>query len=1107
MSRALRPLACAGLLLACAAPLRAQVDARMLRYPAVSADRIAFVYAGDVWVVPKSGGTADRLTSARGEESFPRFSPDGSRLAFTGNYDGNQDVYVVPALGGTAERITHHPAPDRMVGWYPDGTALLVASSMTSEKDRFNKLFKVPAAGGLPQQLPMPYGEFGAISPDGKSIAYTPATLDFRTWKRYRGGWMQDIWLYDLVAGTARKLTNGGGNYTQPMWHGSTLYFVSDRGANQRNNLWALDTKGGTMRQVTDFADYDVRFPSIGPSDIVFEQGDRLFLLDLATEKYHEVKVDVVTDLASLRPRAARVAKLIASAGISPTGKRAVFGARGDVFTVPAENGIVRDVTNTSGAAERSPAWSPDGRWIAYWSDRTGEYELTVRPADGTGAERTVTKLGAGFRYAPYWSPDAKKIAYVDQAMRIHVVDVATGADQAVDQASYYSHGALAQWQPSWSPDSRWLAYDRDLPSRRQAIFLYDTRAGGKPLQATSGFYTAAQPAFDPDGKYLYFLSDRHFAPAYSALDNSFIYPNATVIMAAPLRPDVPTPIAPKDDEETPRDLAAQDSAAKSGEKGGKPEAKKAGAAPKPAVKPVEIDVAGLERRAVELPVPAGNFTRLDAVSGKVVYRRSPRTGAVEGARGDVAYWDLSDRKEQTVVEGVDGYDLSADGKKLLVRDKERWAILDLKPTQKIEKPLAVASMEAVVDPRAEWKQMFADAYRFYRDYFYDGNLHGVAWAAERDSYARLLEDARTREDVNFVIGEFIAEINSSHTYRGGGDLEQPESRGVGLLGADFALENGAFRIRRIVDGAAWDSEVRSPLAQSGVNVKAGDYLLAVNGRPLDPAQDPWAAFQGLAGATVQLTVNSTPSLQGARTVLVKTLDFDGEARLRNLAWIEANRKRVDEASGGRIGYVYVPSTGIDGQNELVRQFSGQFDKDGLIIDERFNSGGQIPDRFVELLNRPIRNYWAVRDGHDWTWPPAAHDGPQVMLINGWSGSGGDAFPYYFRQAGLGPLIGKRTWGGLIGISGVPPLVDGGFLSVPTFAIYSTDGKWIIENDGVHPDIEVEDDPAQLAKGVDPQLEAGIAEVLKELKEKPPVRPNRPAPAQRGRPTATTASH
>ncbi|MBX6365474.1 MAG: PD40 domain-containing protein, partial [Gemmatimonadetes bacterium] len=1105
MSRALRHLACAGLFFACAAPLRAQVDARMLRYPAVSADRIAFVYAGDVWVVPKSGGTAERLTSARGEESFPRFSPDGSKVAFTGNYDGTQDVYVIPTLGGIAQRITHHPAADRVVGWYPDGKSLLVASSMTSEKDRFNKLFQVPATGGLPRQLPMPYGEFGAISPDGKRIAYTPGTRDFRTWKRYRGGWMQDIWLFDLEAGTARKLTPGGANYTQPMWHGATLYFLSDRGANERNNLWALDTRTGAMRQVTDFADYDVRFPSIGPNDIVFEQGGRLFLLDLATEKYREVKVDVVTDLATLRPRAVRVATLIQRASISPTGKRAVFEARGEVFTVPAEHGVVRDVTNTSGSAERTPTWSPDGRWLAYWSDRTGEYELTVRPADGSGAERTVTRLGAGFRYTPYWSPDSRKIAFIDQAMRIHVVDVATGADQVVDQAMYYSHGALAQWRPSWSADARWLAYDRDLPSRRQAIFLYDTRTGGRPLQATSGFYSASSPAFDPDGKYLYFLSDRRFAPAYSSLDNSWIYPNATVIMAAPLRPDVPTPIAPKDDEEAPRDAAAADTAAKgrsAGAKGGNAGAKGADAAPRPAVKPVEIDVAGLERRAVELPVPAGNFTQLDAVAGKVVYRRAPRTGSPRDARGDVAYWDLGERKEEAVVEGVDFYDVSADGKKLLVLDKERWAILDLKPKQKIEKTLDVASMEAIVDPRAEWRQMFADVYRFYRDYFYDANLHGVNWAAERDAYARLLEDARTRDDVNFVIGEFIAEINSSHTYRGGGDVEQPETRGVGMLGVDFTLENGAFRIQRILEGAPWDSEVRSPLAESGVNVKPGDYLLAVNGRPLDTTQDPWAGFQGLAGATVQLTVNSTPSLQGARTVLVKTLDAAGEARLRNLAWIEANRKRVDEATGGRVGYVYVPDTGINGQNELVRQFYGQFDKDGLIIDERFNSGGQIPDRFVELLDRPIRNFWAVRDGHDWTWPPAAHNGPQVMLINGWSGSGGDAFPFYFRQAGLGPLIGKRTWGGLIGISGVPPLVDGGYLTVPTFAIYSTDGQWIIENDGVHPDIEVEDDPAQLAKGVDPQLEAAIAEVLKELKEKPPIRPHRPGPPPPRRPPA-----
>ncbi len=1084
------------------ASLAAQVDARMLRMPAVSADRIGFVYAGNVWIVPKSGGTAARLTTAPGEESFPRFSPDGATLAFSGNYDGNEDVYTIPAVGGVAARVTHHPAPDRMVEWSPDGKQLLFASSMTSEKDRFNKLFLVPRAGGLPRALPMPYGEFGALSPDGARIAYTPGTRDFRTWKRYRGGLMQDIWLFDLKAGTARKLTDGQANYTSPMWHGSTLYFLSDRGPDERYEIWAMDPAGGTMRQVTDLAYYDVRFPSIGPSDIVFEAGGRLYLLDLATEKTHEVKIDVVTDLASLRPRVENVGHSIESYWLSPTGKRALLEARGDVFTVPEKDGVVRDLTATSGVAERSPSWSPDGKSVAYWSDRSGEYELALRPADGTGAERTATHLGAGFRYHPWWSPDSRRVAFIDQAMKIHVLDVPSGRDRVIDHANYYTHGAAAGWRPSWSADSRWLAYQRDLPSRREAVFLYDTR-GGTPAQATSGFYSASSPVFDPEGKYLYYLSNQDMAPVYSSYDGTWVYPNATVIMAASLRPDIRSPIAPKDDEEK----AAADSATGGGGSA-KAAAKKGGAAPggpeKASPAPVEIELAGLETRAVELPIPAGSYGTLAAARGRVVYLREPRAGAAaapdgeRAPRGELAYWDLGERKEETVVDGIGGYELSADGQKALVSAGERYAILDLKPKQKIEKPLATASLEVTVNPRAEWKQIFSDVYRFYRDYYYDAGMEGTDWAAVRASYAKLLPDVRTREDLNFVIGEMIGELNTSHTYRFGGDVEHAPSRSVGLLGVDFSLEDGAYRVKHIVRGASWEAEVRSPLDATGVNVKEGDYILAVDGRTLDPAEDPWAAFDGLGAKTVELLVNDRPSADGARTVLVKTLT--DELRLRNLEWIQKKRERVAEVTGGRVGYIYVPSTGIDGQDELARQFYGQFDKEGLIVDERFNSGGQIPDRFVELLDRPVLNYWAVRDGHDWQWPPVAHNGPSVMLINGWAGSGGDAFPYYFRARGVGPLVGTRTWGGLIGISGVPSLVDGGGVTVPTFAIYSTDGKWVIEDHGVDPDVVVPDDPAAQARGVNPQLEAGIQQVEKLLQSKPPVVAKRPAPADRSRP-------
>ncbi|HUK13577.1 MAG TPA: PDZ domain-containing protein [Thermoanaerobaculaceae bacterium] len=1105
MPRVLTALSVA-LLAGSAAVADAAIDARLMRQPAVSATQIAFVYAGDIWVAPKAGGVADRLSTPLGEEQFPRFSPDGTQIGYSADYDGNLDLYVIPAQGGLPRRITHHPAADRMLGWYPDGKSILFATSMTSGRDRFDQLYKVSAQGGLPEKLPVPYGEFGAISADGTQLAYMPESLDFRTWKRYRGGWAPDIWLFDLVKLTARNLTNNPANDAQPMWHGSTLYFLSDRDDVKRNNIWALDLATGKTREVTHFTDYDVRFPSIGPSDIVFEDGENLYLLDLATEKVHAVKIEVVTDRATLKPREENVSKLIQDASVSPSGKRALFEARGDVFSVPAEHGPVYDLTRTSGIAERFPTWSPDGKTVAYFSDRSGEYELTVRPADGSGEERKVTSLGPGFRYRPYWSPDSKKVAFIDKAMVISICDLATGKVTPIDRGLHMFEGSLEQFSVSWSADSRWLAYAHDLANRNDAVFLYDTK-DAKLHQVTDGFYWTSAPVFDPDGKYLYVLTNRTFTPSYSDFDNTWIYSNATDLAAITLRKDVASPLAPRDDVEgkeakkdgdKPKADGKKDEAKKEEGKSaaaadkGK-EGAKAGEDKKEPPKPVEIDLDGLAERLVVLPPHAGNYDRLEAVSGKVLYRRQPRTGDADpkAEKTPVVYWDLEEREEKTVVADVDGYLVAADGKKLLVWKKDAYSIVDVKPDQKTEKKLPTGDLEMTVDPPAEWRQIFTDAWRFERDYFYDPNLHGEDWNAMRVRYGKLLDDAVTRWDVNFVIGELIAELNSSHTYRGGGDLEKPLQRGVGLLGCDFRLEGGAYRISHIVRGAPWDSEVRSPLDEPGVDVKEGDYLLAVNHVPLDVTQDPWAAFQGLAEKDVLLTVNSKPGAEGARDVLVKTLG--DEDRLRYLEWVNQKRLMVDKATGGKVGYVYVPDTGRGGQTELVRQFLGQFDKEGLVIDERFNSGGQIPDRFVELLNRPVYSYWAVRDGKDWQWPPFAHFGPEVMLINGWSGSGGDCFPLYFRQAGRGPLIGMRTWGGLIGISGVPTLIDGGAVTVPTFGIYSPDGKWIVEGHGVDPDIEVVDDPAKMVNGGDPQLERAIEEVGRLLKAHPAAVPKRPA--------------
>lgn len=1058
----------------------AQIDARMLRQPDVSETHIAFSYADDIWIVSRQGGTAHHLTSAKGVESFPRFSPDGSMIAYNANYDGNTDIYVVPTRGGIPKRISHHPMTERVLDWMPDGSSILYASGKESGRQRYSQFYTVSADGGPAEKLPVPYGEFGAVSPDGTTIAYTPRTRAFRTWKRYRGGWAPDIWFFNLETYASENITGNDANDEQPMWHGSTLYFLSDQGENLRHNIWAYDSETGETRQVTYLEDFDIHFPAIGPSSLVFEAGGQLYLMNLETEEYREVNINVVTDRATLKTQTENVRDLIQFVTIAPDGKRALFQARGDIFSVPAEHGPVLNLTQTSGVAERFPAWSPDGNHVAYWTDRTGEYQLALRSEGGTGEEQILTSTEEKFKYQLNWSPDSEKLVFVDNAMNIRMYDVETDSFTDIDKGLGMFEGSLQNFTADWSSDSKWIAYSRELDHRQNAIFLYNTDSGERH-QVTSGYYHDRNPAFDPDGKYLYLLTSRSFSPNYSDLDNTWIYTNSTTIAAIPLRDDVSSPLAPRNDSVAVKDDAETEKNRESEvaeEDSNEPEE-------------VNIDLEGFENRLVELPMEPGNYWNLDAASGKVVYQKIPRTGSGERGR-TLAYFDLEKREEQTVISDIFGSVLSADKKKVLINRREQYAIIDLAPEQKFEKPLRTDELSMKVNPGEEWQQIFNDAWRFVRDYFYDPNLHGVDWQAMKERYQTMLDDAVTRNDVNYVIGELIAELNASHTYRGGGDTENADMRGVGLLGIDWKLENGAYRIDNIIRGASWDNEVRSPFDMPNVDASEGDYILAVNGEPLDTSEDPYAAFQGLAGKTVELTINSTPDMEGAQKVLVETLE--SETRLRHLAWIESNRKRVEEATDGRVGYIYVRSTGVDAQNELVRQFMAQHEKDALIIDERFNSGGQIPDRFVELLNRQELSHWAVRDGKDWKWPPVAHFGPKVMLINGWSGSGGDAFPAYFRDSGLGPLIGTRTWGGLIGISGAPTLIDGGGVTVPTFRMYYSNGEWFPEGHGIDPDIHVVEDPTQLAKGTDPQLERAIEKIQRLMRENPDsyTRPQRP---------------
>lgn len=1073
------------LALGIASTVLAQIDARMLRYPDVSKTHITFVYGGDIWVVAKDGGVAHRLSSPEGSELFPRFSPDGKTIAFSGNYDGNTDIYTIPTMGGTPVRLTHHGMMDRMVDWHPRGKRVLYASSMSSGRQRYNQFYLTSSEGGMPEKLPLPYAEFGDFSPDGEQIAFLTISRAFRTWKRYRGGMAPDIWLFNLKDQTSEKITDHPANDTHPMWHGNHLYFLSDRGENKRYNIWKYSFRDQNFSQITAFTKYDIHFPAIGPEEIIFEAGGRLYLLDLSTDKYSEVQVSVVADQASLKPRIENVSGYLHHAWISPDGKRTLIEARGDIFSVPAEHGYIRNLTRTPGIAERTPAWSPDGKEVVYWSDRSGEYELVLRSLDNPEEETTLTSLGAGYRYQPYWSPDGKKLAFIDHAKTIRIYDRETEQVHTVDQGLWMSHGPLENFSVSWSSDSRWMAYDRGLENRNSAIFLYDYDNKSRH-QVTSGYYSDARPAFDPDGNYLYFLSNRTFNPLYSDVDNSFIYPNTTNIVAVSLREDVPSPLEPRNDEvEIEEDEEDNEEDGENGDQETDDEEN----AEEVAEDTLTIDLEGFEERLTLLPPEAGNYSNVAAVSGKVIYHRMPRTGSSDEQK-PVRYFELEEREEKTILEDADSFLLSANEKKLLVMKSGAVYIVDAAESQTLDSPLPTTELEMKVDPMAEWQQIFNDAWRLQRDFFYDPNMHGVDWKKMRKRYGALIDDCLTRWDVNYVIGELIGELNASHTYRGGGDTPDEPRRSVGYLGVDWEIHDGAYRIRNIIRGATWDADVKSPLAQPDVDVAEGDYILAVNGERLGTSTDPWAGFQGLAGKTVELTVNDQPEMEGARQVIVEAME--SETRLRHLAWIESNRKRVEQATDGKIGYIYVRSTGVSAQNELVRQFAAQFDKQGLIIDERFNSGGQIPDRFVELLNRPPLAYFAVRHGKDWQWPPVANFGPKVMLINGWSGSGGDAFPDFFRKQGLGPLIGARTWGGLIGISGAPRLIDNGYLSVPTFRMYDPDGEWFEEGHGVEPDIPVQEDPGELSKGTDVQLERAIEEVMQRLQENPPPDPERP---------------
>lgn len=1106
MLSTLKPaIVAATLFVAFAAPRPAVAQTKLLRFPAIHGDRVVFTYAGDLWTTSASGGAAIRLTAHPGIEVFAQFSPDGKWIAFTGQYDGDEQVYVMPATGGEPKQLTFYPArgplsprwgyDQHVYGWTPDGKSIVFRSHRESWTLGKTKLYTVAMTGGPAEALPMPESGAGDFSPDGTKIVYSPLYRDFRPEKRYSGGMANDLFIFDLKTNDAKRILDHARSDRDPMWIGNTIYFTSDRDGTF--NIFAYDVATAKTAQVTTSRTWDVRWPgSDKKGRIVYELGGDLLVLDVKSGKSTALKIDVPND--GLWKRASRVsaANQLEDAELSPKGERALFSARGDIFTAPIEKGATRNLTATSSAHDKWARWSPDGSKIAFISDLSGEEELYVIAQDGSGKPEQLTSGGKAMRYAPEWSADGKRIAFSDKDGRIHVYSF---DDKSLKQIFDAPRDQVRDY--AWSPSGHFLAFSSNNPNNARSIHIWSDAGGpnGQLRQITDEQFNAQNPVWDPDGNFLYFLSDRQFAPQISSFEFNYATNRTTGIFAMALRKDVKHPFPPESDEVAVGEADKVTEASKT-EPSPKP-AEAATATSKPALdkksKDLVIDFDGLAQRVARVPLEADNYDGFTAKKGHLLY--SVGSAFFYGRQGDrktsLRLYSIKDRKETVLADDIQGYALSGDGSKVLVRTGQTWNLHDATPAGATAKK-AVSTAGLMVDrvPTEEWNQIFNEVWRRYRDWFYVENMHGFDWEALRKQYAAWLPYVAHRSDLNYVISEMISELTVQHAYVEGGDFQNPPRPRVALPGALFALDKaaGKFKIARIFEGQNEEDIYRSPLTEIGVNAKVGDYVLAIDGVDLLPGQDPYMHLRGKADRPVTLTLNSKPSMDGSRVVTYNPIS--SESDLNYLDWVNGNRRRVAEMTNGKVGYLHIPDMGGPGIREFIKWYYGQTRKEGLVVDVRANGGGNVSRMIIERLRRKLLavNFGRTDDVAD-SYPDGVFIGPMAAILDERSSSDGDIFPAMFKQAGLGPLIGRRSWGGVVGISGRGPLIDGGGISVPESGMANTKGEWIIEGYGVDPDIDVINDVKATIEGKDQQLERAVAEVMKKIEAGGAKYPKKPA--------------